>query len=100
MAMYRLVISGEWDTGADDLPMARATCEFAAENSVEAMDAARALLAVLLGNDDKRAGYANPLPIWGASDGSAATLMGALAVEVRYVEPHDRAPVDLHWIFD
>jgi hypothetical protein len=26
--------------------------------------------------------------------------MGALVVEVRYLEPHDRAPVDLHWIAD
>jgi hypothetical protein len=100
MAMYRLVISGEWDTGADDLPVARAACEYAAENSVEAMDAARALLAALLGGDDERAEYASPLPLWGASDAPAATLMGALVVEVRFLEPHDRAPVDLHWIAD
>ena len=73
MAMYRLTITGEWDSGADDLPVARAACEFAAENSVEAMDAARALLACLLGNEDERAGHASPLPLWDASDGSAAT---------------------------
>ena len=98
MAMYRLVISGEWDTGADDLPVARAACEYAAENIVEAMDVARALLTALLGNDNERAEYASPLPLWSASDASAATLIGTLAVEIHYMEPHDRAPVDLHWI--
>ncbi|GEM_PF-2359609 len=100
MAMYRLVITGEWDLGGDDLPVTRAACEFPAENSVEAMDAARALLAALLGNENVRAEYASPLPLWGASDASAATLVGVLAVEVRYLEPHDRAPVDLHWAAD
>lgn len=99
MGMYRLTITGEWDTGADDLPVARAACEFAAENSVEAMDAARAIVAALLGND-VRAEHAAPVPLWDASDGSTATLTGALAVEVRYLEPHDRAPVELHWIVD
>lgn len=99
MAMYQLTITGEWDTGADDLPVAQVACEVAAENSIEAMDAARALVAAPLGDDDERAEH-RPLPLWAASDGSAATLMGALAVEVRYVEPHDRAPVDLHWIAD
>ncbi|GAC1658384.1 MAG: hypothetical protein NVS4B3_25710 [Gemmatimonadaceae bacterium] len=100
MGMYRLTITGEWDTGADDLPVGRAACEFAAENSVEAFDAARALLAALLGNRDEQPEYASPPPRWEASEGSAATLMGALVVEVRYLEPHDRAPVDLHWVAD
>lgn len=99
MGMYLLTITGEWDTGTDDLPVARAACEFAAENSVEAMDAARVIVATLLGNDD-RAEHPVPLPLWDASDESTATLMGALAVEVRYLERHDRAPVDLHWIVD
>lgn len=100
MAMYRLTITGEWDRGSDDLPVARAACEFAAENSVEAMDAARVLVAALLGDDSERAENATPLPLLDVSDGSAATLMGALVVEVRFLEPHDRAPVDLHWITD
>jgi hypothetical protein len=99
MAMYRLTITGEWDAGTDDPLIARAACEFAAENSVEAMDAARAIIAALLGNDD-RAEHAAPLPLRGASDGSTARLTGTLAVEVRYVEPHDRAPVELHRVAD
>lgn len=100
MAMYRLTITGEWDTGTDDLPVARVACEFAAENSVEAMDAARALLAALLGNDEDQAEHASPLPQWGASDGLTVVLTGVLAVEVRYLESHDRAPHNLHWTAD
>jgi len=99
MGMYRLTITGEWDTGTYDLSVTRAACEFAAENSVEAMDAARAIVAALLGNDD-RAEHAAPFPLWDASDGPTVTLTGALAVEVRYLEAHDRAPVDFHWIVD
>ncbi|MDQ2784098.1 MAG: hypothetical protein M3Y58_03750 [Chloroflexota bacterium] len=100
MAMYRLTITGEWDTGMDDLPVARAACEFAAENSIEAMDAARSLLTTLLGNNEDQAEHAKILPQCGVSDGLMAVLAGVLAVEVRYVESHDRAPHDLHWTAD
>ncbi|MHB8644371.1 MAG: hypothetical protein ACYDAR_01125 [Thermomicrobiales bacterium] len=100
MAMYLLTIIGEWNTGRGNLSVARAACEFAAENSVEAMDAARALLAALLGNDEDRAECAEPVLLRDVSDGSATALVGVLAVEVRYLESHDRTPVDLHWIVD
>ena len=73
------------DAGAGDPLVARAACEYAAENSVEAMDAGRALVAALLGNDG-RAEHTAPLPLRDASDGATARLAGALAVEVRYVE--------------
>jgi hypothetical protein len=92
MAMYRLTIMGEWDAPMDRVTVADAACEFAAEDSVAALEAARAVVAALLGSGVYGAG----IPYWCPTE-TPHLLLGVLAVHLRFVEAHDRSPVALHW---
>jgi hypothetical protein len=89
MAMYRLTITGEWDAPAGRLTVADVTCEFAAEDSVVALDGTRAVVAALLGPGIAASGS------WCPTE-TPRLLLGVLAVHLRFVEAHDRSPVALH----
>jgi hypothetical protein len=93
MAMYRLTITGEWDAPAGRLTVADVTCEFAAEDSVAALDGTRAVVAALLGPGIDASGL---IPYWCPTE-TPRLLLGVLAVHLRFVEAHDRSPVALHW---
>ncbi len=93
MAMYRLTITGEWGGHDRQLRRAAVACEFAAEQSVTALDVTRTLVAALLGPDDARRRHPVGFPLW-------RPLLGVLAVTLRYVEDHDRMPIGLHWVAD
>ncbi len=94
MAMYQMTVTGEWDMSTEELRLGRVMCEFAAEGSIAAMETAHGLLALLFAAPETQ-----PASLWltGRPD---ATLTGVLAVEVRYVEPEDRAPLGFRCLLD
>lgn len=94
MAMYEMTVMGEWDASDGQLLLGRAACEFAAEGSVAALAEAYALLAALFAPPDEQ-----PPSLWRGSMPDA-TLVGVLAVHVRYLEPEDRAPLGFRRLHD
>ena len=94
MAMYRMTVTGEWGMNDGELLLGRVACAFAAEGSVAAMETARDLLAALFAAPETQ-----PPALWPMGRPNA-TLTGVLAVEVRYVEPEDRAPLGFHCLRD
>jgi hypothetical protein len=93
MSMYRLTITGEWDALANQTMVADVACEYAAENSVAALDAARLVVAALLGPGMDEVGS---IPCWCPKD-TRRLLLGVLAVHLQFLEAHDRSFVALHW---
>jgi len=81
-------VTGEWGASDGELLFARVTCEFAAEGSVAAMAQAHDLLVALFAPPDEQ-----PPSLWLIGQRPEATLAGVLAVQVRYLEPEDRAPL-------
>ncbi len=95
MAMYAMMVMGEWDGNDGHLMFGRVACEFAAEGSVAAMATAHNLLATLFAPPDEQ-----PASLWLRGQRPEATLAGVLAVHVRYLEPDDRAPLGFRCLPD
>ncbi len=95
MAMYAMMVMGEWGVNDGQLLFGRVACEFAAEGSVAAMEQAHGLLATLFAPPDEQ-----PPSLWLEGQRPEATLVGVLAVHVRYLEPDDRAPLGFHCMLD
>ncbi len=95
MAMYAMIVTGEWSASDGQLLIARVACEFAAEGSVAAMAQAHGLLAVLFAPPDEQ-----PPSLWLMGQRPEATLAGVLAVHVSYVEAEDRAPLGFRCLLD
>ncbi len=95
MAMYAMTVTGEWDVNNGQLLLGKVACKFAAEGSVAAMAQAHGLLAVLFAPADEQ-----PPSLWLMGQRPEATLVGVLAIHVRYLEPDDRAPLGFRCLPD
>jgi hypothetical protein len=95
MAMYAMTVMGEWGASDGELFFARVACEFAAEGSVAALATAHDLLATLFAPADEQ-----PPSLWLRGQRPEATLVGALAVHVGYLEPDDRASLGFRCLPD
>lgn len=95
MAMYAMTVTGEWGASDGHLMFARVACEFAAEGSVAAMETAHNLLVALFAPADEQ-----PPSLWQNGQRPEATLVGVLAIHVRYLEPGERAPLGFRCLPD